>query len=800
MRITHRWLRDYVDFEWSPEELEERLTMLGLEVEGMERTGGGYEGVVVVEVLSRDPHPDADRLSVCKVTDGKEIRQIVCGATNFGVGDRVPLILPGHALPPVGDRKPQVIRKGKLRGVVSEGMMCSGRELGIGEDGEGLLVLDPSARAGTPLATCLGEDEEDWVYDLEVTPNRPDWNGIIGIAREVSALTGNPLNLPRPDPPESGTPASERIRVVIRDYGLCPRYTARWIGDVTIGPSPAPLRKLLERIGVRSINNVVDASNFVMMETGHPLHAFDIRLVAPGSDGRAEVIVRGADPGETFTGLDGQEHRLPADAVVIADPRKAIALGGIMGGRNSEIGEDTRDVLLESACFSPPSIRRTSRTLGLRTDASYRYERGSDPEIADWTSRRTAELICRNAGAVLHPGLVDEREEAFTPVRIPFRFDQTTRLLGIEIPEADQIRFLEHLGLEHDEEGTWTIPSFRRDLTREADLVEEVARLHGVDRIPATPPRGGIGTHPHDPVHDRLARVRSQLVGMGLSEIQGQTLISESAPGLLRDCRPAFLEYPLSADMNILRPSLLPGMLEVLRHNAHQGIPDAALFEIGSTFGRKEDEMVENRALALTLTGRRAPESWAGTSGDCDFFDLKGRLEVLLEALDIGGVQWRGAPQPDPLFIEECHLIIGRRIIGRMGQLQPTVGSRLDLRKPVFLAELDADRLFERPGRTPAFRSLPQYPAIRRDLALLVDEEVTHERILQVIRKVRAPHLRSARLFDVFRGEGIPDGKKSLAWAFVYRDAERTLTDSEVSRSHTRLVETLQRELRAEIR
>ncbi len=807
MRITYRWLRDYVDFEWSPEELEDRLTMLGLEVEGVEATGGAYDGVVVAEVLSRDPHPNADRLSVCRVDDGSGTRQIVCGATNFGPGDRVPLILPGHSLPSRGEDKPLEIRKGKLRGVVSEGMMCSGRELGLGEDAEGLMILEREARSGTPLSAYLGEEEEDWVYDLEVTPNRPDWNGVVGIAREVSALARTPLRIPEPALQESGSPAAESVRVRIEDHRLCPRYAARLLSQVSVGPSPASLRRLLEKIGIRSINNVVDISNFVMMESGQPLHSFDFRLLARSADGKVEVIVRGAAPEEPFTGLDGQERRLPGNAVVIADSEKAVALGGIMGGGNSEIGEDTREVLLESACFSPRSIRSTSRRLGLRTDASYRYERGVEVEIAGWASRRAAGLICEHAGASLHPGCVDAREGPFVPIRVPLRFERTCRLLGAEIPASDQIAFLERLGLEPLDRGgkdscRFAIPSFRKDLQREADLIEEVARIYGVDRIEATPPRGGIGAHEHDPVHDALGRIRNLLAGMGLFEIQAQTLISGDAPGIPQDAEKVALANPLSAEMDILRPSLLPGLLEALRHNAHQGTHDAALFEIGTAFRIREGKRREEQRLALALTGSRHPQSWSQDSGQEDFdaFDLKGRMEILLEATGVGGVRWESLPEPDPLFVEECLLKVGRRILGRLGILNPVLARDLDLRKPVFLAELECGPLL-RPGKQGGkHRPLPQFPSIRRDLALLVGEEVPHQRVLDVVRKARCPQLQTVRLFDVFRGKGIPEGRKSLAYAFIYRDRERTLTDEEVSRIHSPLAETLKRELGASIR
>ncbi len=806
MKITYNWLARYVDFDWPPEELSERLTMLGLEVEGLERTGGGYEGVVVAEVLSREAHPNADRLSVCRVHDGAGHRQIVCGAVNFKAGDKVPLILPGNALPTSEAGKPPVIKTGKIRGVVSEGMLCSGRELGLSEDGDGLMILDSGASPGQPFAAYLGAEAADCLLDLEVTPNRPDWNSAIGIAREVAALTGGALKLPSVELVETSEPASERVRVRIEDAALCPRYSARLICGVNIGPSPSWLKSLLEKVGIRSINNVVDATNFVMMETGQPLHAFDYHRLAGEDGGTATVIARRAREGESFTALDGQEYRLPREAAVIADGEKAIALGGIMGGLNSEINRATRDVLLESACFLPQSIRAASKKLGLRTDASYRFERGVDAAMVDWASRRAAGLIGDSAGGVLPAGAVDAYAKPPPPVRIALRFEKTSRLLGVKIPAEEQASLLERLGLRRGEGAAdacdFWIPSFRGDLKREVDLIEEVARLYGVDRIPATTPRGAVGTHIHDGVHDVLASARQILVGQGLHEIQGQTLISAGAAGIPVDAEPVALDRPLSAEMNVLRPSLLPGLLAALQHNANRGVGDAALFEVGKVFCWREERPVEERRLALALTGRRFPLFWAkaAEAGDLDLFDLKGRLEALLEALGVRGIQWQRTAPPEALFVEEGRLSIGKQAFGRFGQMQPVLAARLDLKKAVFLAELDLNGLLQRRGGRKAFQPLPLFPSVRRDVAMLVKEAVSHSDILRAVKKAKPDFLQTVELFDVFRGKGIPAGKKSVAYAFVYRARERTLTDEEAAAAHAKVVERLRRETAAEIR
>ena len=807
MKITYNWLAQYVDFDWPPEELGDRLTMLGLEVERLERVGGGYEGVVAVEVLSREPHPNADRLSVCRVNDGKGERQIVCGATNFKPGDKVPLILPGNALPASSESgKPLVIKAGKIRGVASDGMLCSGKELGVSEDADGLMILDSKAQAGQPFADYLGAEAVDYVLDLEVTPNRPDWNSVIGIAREVGALTGSDLKLPAVELEENGDPVAESVRVRIEDAALCPRYSARLIRNVKTGPSPSWMRSLLEKIGIRSINNVVDATNFVMMETGHPLHAFDYRQLAGWKNGEATVLVRRSLDGESFVTLDGQNHQLPRGAIVIADEKKALALGGIMGGLDSEISESTQDVLLESACFLPQSIRSTSKKLGIHTDASYRFERGADPEIVDWASRRAAGLICESSGGVLQAGAADAYLNPPSPPRISLRYEKTNRLLGVEIPGKKQASLLQSLGLQQgatsESSGEFLVPSFRVDLKREVDLIEEVARLYGADRIPATPPRGTVGQHEHDKLHDGLALARQILVGQGLHEIQAQTLISDQAAGIPRDLELVALEHPLSSDMNALRPSLLPGLVEALRHNANRGVADAALFEAGSVFCLRNGRLAEEERLALALTGSRFPLFWTKEkeAGDFDLFDLKGRLELLLEALGVRGTQWRRTESSEATFIEEGSLSIGKRFIGRVGQMRPLLAAQLDLQKPVLLAELDLGLLLARRCEGKTFQALPMFPSVRRDAAMLVDESVSHADVLRTVKKAKPNFLQTVELFDVFRGKGIPEGKKSVAYAFVYRDRQRTLKEPEVAAAHAKVIQRLQDEVAAEIR
>jgi len=818
MKITVNGLRQYVDFPGTSAELAERLTFLGLEVESVTRIGGEFEGIVVAQVLSRDKHPNADKLSLCRVADGQGERQIVCGAQNFQAGDKVPLILPGASLPlKPGEKEPFTIKVGKIRGVESHGMLCSADELGIRPEEighrkeDGLLILRPEARVGQPFAEYLGRSGSDVVFDLEVTPNRPDWNSVIGIARDLAAATGAALRVPDPRPPETGTAASGSVAVRIETPDLCPRYTARVLRGVRIGPSPDWLRAALEKIGLRSINNVVDVTNYVMLETGQPLHAFDLRRIAPGPEGLPEIVVRRASSGEVFTTLDGVVRILRDSDLLIADASGGIALAGVMGGRHSEISAETTDVLIESATFSAIGVRRTSKALGLRTDASYRFERGADIGICELASRRCAELILQTAGGALEAGVVDVQPTPFQPATIALRPERTGALLGVEIPAAEQEAFLTRLGLERVREGgsgttlAFRIPSWRVDLKREADLIEEVARLYGVDRIPSTPPRGAVGAHPFDAVYDQMAGVRGTLAALGLMETQGQTLVSESAARRASG-EVVLLANPLSSDMNALRPSLLPGLLDALRHNLARRSGDLQLFEIGRVFtatGGESGGAREGWRVALALTGARCPAFWSGADREarCDLYDAKGVVEELLESLGIRGVQWNADTEASPLWLESATLALGGRLpLGRIGRLQPQVGRDYDLRDPVFLAELDLDLLLARSQRGRSFKALPQFPSVRRDLALLVPEAVTHEAVLGVVRKAQLPHLETVELFDVFRGRHVPEGSKSLAYAFTYRAPDRTLKDEEVQAAQTKLIAALKAGVQAVIR
>lgn len=827
MKVTVNWLKQYVDFDWSTEELTERLTLLGIEVEGVLPIRGDFEGVVVAQVLTRDKHPNADKLSVCRVADGVGERQIVCGAQNFKAGDKVPLILPGSTLPAKpGDKEPFTIKVGKIRGVESHGMMCSADELGLPPGEDGLLILPPSATIGQPFGQFLGRPGSDTVYDLEITPNRPDLTSLIGIAREISALTGNPLRIPvisnelfTVDPEKADDWAAVRMEAP----DLCPRYTARIIRGVKIGPSPEWLKATLERVGLRSINNVVDVTNYVMWETGQPLHTFNYHSLAKGSSGKPTIVVRRRQAGEKLVTLDGQERALPDDALLIADENQGVALAGIMGGRNSEITSSTTDVLLESAYFVPTGIRRTSKLTGLKSDASYRYERGADIEVVDYASRRAAALLAELAGGTIISGVVDAYPVPAKRKSINLRYRKVNELLGTKLSSAEIGAFLGRLELrspadttspepnhgDHpmngDERLTVEVPAFRVDLKREVDLIEEVARLYGVDRIPTTAPRGALGSHQFDTVFDELTQVRRILTGLGLDEAQGQTLVNAKSarPASADGHQPVALANPLSSDMDLLRPTLLTGLLDSLRHNIHQRNLSVRLFEVGRTVSNRDGQVEGEWKLAILMTGIRSLPFWEGAerASKLDLFDLKGVIEDFAESFGLFGARWKAASSSDGFFLESCDITLGEGIVlGRLGQLAPILARQYDARDPVLLAELDLDQLLRRRSRTTAFKPLPQFPSVRRDLALVVSEAITHQAVLDVVRQLKVPHLEAIDLFDLFRGSPILDGQKSMAYTFTYRANDRTLREEEVTAAQSRIADALKTSVGATLR
>lgn len=790
MKISLSWLRDYLRTDKPAVEIARILTDAGLEVGAIESTGVAIPKVVAAQILESVQHPNADRLSVCKVDDGSGTpRQIVCGAKNYKVGDKVPLAQPGAVMP--GDFK---IKVGKLRGVESEGMMCSSKELGLGEGADGLLILPPETTIGTPLSELFPAEE---VFEIEITPNRPDWLGHLGVAREASAFGCGELITKSSDLPATKEDASV---AAIAAPAAASFYSIRRIDGVKVGPSPEWLRKRLESVGLRSINNIVDVTNFVMFETGQPLHAFDTAKI------EGVLTVRFAKDGEAFTALDGKEHKLSANDPVIADAKRAQAVAGITGGAVSGVSDSTTSVLLESAVFTPTVIRRASRSLGISTDSSYRFERGVDAQGALAASARAAALIVQLAGGSASSDLVIAGAVPAARV-ITLRGDRVRSLLGITIDDTAIAALLAKLGIKQVA-GGFEIPSWRNDLTREVDLIEEVARLHGIGNIVST--LQGIPAHSSeaDRAYDFARGLRRRLSGGGFHEARSGTLTGSRdqasyAPG---DSGGVIaVRNPMGEEHSTLRASLIPGLLDAVSRNLRHGAEAIRLFEIGKVYRQEQPE--EGTRLGLVITGRTAPQNWRGEpERSADLFDLKGFIGQLGSHLD--PITFRATTHATlPLALE---ILINGKPAGILSVLSPAATREVMVggnQGQIVVAELDLGALqaatgggFKDPKR---FVAIPKFPAVRRDLALLLDATTPYSLIEETALGAKEELLTSIVPFDIFSdpsGVKVPAGKKSLAVALTFQHADRTLTTEEVNDAVARIVARLRESAGAEIR
>jgi phenylalanyl-tRNA synthetase beta chain len=797
MLISLKWLAEYVDLP-PAEELARRLTAVGLEVEAVERVGAELEGVVAARIVAAEKHPSADRLSLTRVDAGTgEPLQVICGASNWKVGDVVPLATVGARLP--GGLE---IQRAKLRGVDSFGMLCSSKELGLSADATGLLILPGRTKPGTPVARAL--ELEDVIFDVNVTPNRPDALSHIGIAREVAALAGRRLRHREHRPKEGGGSARDAVRVRIEAPERCPRYAARVIEGVRIGPAPPWLARRIASCGVRSISNVVDATNFALLELGHPLHAFDLDRVA-GS----EIVVRTARPGETLTTLDGEARRLDPDDLVIADRERASALAGIMGGGDSEISAGTTRVLLESAWFAPAGIRRTARRHGLHTEASHRFERGADPGMVIAALDRCAALIAELGGGTVRRGAVDAHPRPIRPAAVPLAWSRPGEVLGIPVPRQRARRILENLGFELRRStargAIFRAPSWRADVALEEDLIEEIARTVGYDAIPETLPAASSGTAALAAEAQVADGARRALEAAGFSEAVNFSFVAPRDLALLppgSGAGPAAiaLKNPISADLAVMRTSLVPSLLRNVGQNLRQRVEEVRLYELASSYhpppaGYTGDLPArEEMRLAAVAFGRRSPRGWAAPTEPFDLFDLKSVAEGVIAALGISGVEWAPGGEswlhPRSSFSLEVRASDeGREVLLTGGEIHPLAARAFDLPRGVFAFEASFAGLCRRARLVPAYRPLPRFPAVLRDLAVVVDEAVPAERVLAVVRA--EPLVEHVDLFDVYRGAPLAAGKKNLAMSIRYRAEGRTLTDLEADAAHGRIVARL---------
>ena len=780
MKFSVNWLREFVDLPKRPEEIADLLTRAGIETKNIEARGAEVDNVIVSQITASSRHPNADRLSVCEVDDGSGTkRQIVCGATNYKAGDKVPLALPGAKLPNGTE-----IRKSKLRGVESEGMLCSPIELGLGEEASGLLILSPDAKVGTPIADLFPADT---ILDVEITPNRGDLLSHFGLAREIAALTNKEIVGQAHRLPAGGAPALQKEGVTIAATRECPFFSLRKIDNVKVGPSPQWLRTKIESVGIRSINNIVDISNFVMLELGQPTHAFDADKLKGG------INVRLARDGEKFLALDGKTYSLRPDNCVIADQERAVGIGGVMGGEETGVTDSTKNILLEAAYFLPASIRRTARDLNLQSDASYRFERGVDSEMILRASQRATELMREIAGGMPANEFQIAGEAPAGPDEVSLSYEKCSRLIGVAIEPKIIDEILTRFGLRKtagtSESATWKIPSYRRDLRRDVDLIEEVLRAYGIEKIPGRTRGRFMPTSAADRSHDLETTIlRQRLAGSGLSEVRTSKLISRNA---MASNEAVELRNPLSEDHVALRPNLMSGLLDVLERNIRAGADTVSFFEIGRVFPPSEDE---ERHLGILLWGNVGnPSNWRSqTVRNLDLFDLKGRLQGVVPNLSF-------APAQRPDFALAMEIFSNDKQIGFAGQLSADKASAAG---PVFLAELNLDRL-PFGGSAKKFRELDRYPSITRDIAMIVPEKLTHAEILRAIENPSEPLLETVQLFDLFTTKQETDSitlGKSLAYRLTYRAKNRTLTNEEVTAAHAKIRERLKRELGVTLR
>jgi phenylalanyl-tRNA synthetase beta chain len=809
MKVPLSWLKEYVDLDLSPKEVASLLTFSGTEVEGIETIGGDFAGIVVGEILSVDKHPNADRLTVCQVNSGTETLTVVCGAPNAAVGLKVPLAPVGVTLP-----NGTKIRKAKVRGVESLGMLCAEDELGLSEDHSGLMILPAQTVTGRPFSEIVGPPET--VLKLEVTSNRPDCLSMIGIARELAALLGKPLRLPSFDLAEDTRAVADLAEVTIEDPVSCPRYTARVISNIAIAPSPGWMQRRLAAAGVRPINNVVDITNYVMLECGQPLHAFDHELLGGG-----RIVVRRARNGEQMSTLDGTAREVSSEMLMIADATRPVAVAGVMGGAGSEIRDITRTVLLESAFFKPSGIRKTSKRLGLSTESSYRFERCVDIEGVEWASRRAARLMADLAGGVVAAGVIDRFPLKPLRRRIAFRFQRGRDLLGVDLPNDRTTAIFEAMGLkvvaQEDGRCEVEIPAFRADLEQEADLIEELARINGLDKVPSPSPHAIIIADADDKPTRALLAFRGHLVGLGLSEIMNYSFLSEKLLNVVGYGKPEqriFLPNPISADHTVLRDSFIPQMVETLGRNRARQAREAALFEVGRAFFKQSDgKYGEEDRLCVGLMG---PVGWLGLQKaqpvkDEDMYQwIKGILDELCRPLHVESTR-RGGLSRTNIVVKPCVQAcfeVGRAVevsvdgepCGVMGLISERVRSEWRMSDPVAVMELRLAPLLKHVLRVPVSAAVGAYPGVERDVAMVVDAAVSHESVLQVVTSVAPPELVDIRLFDVYRGESLGKGRKSLAYSLTYRSMKRTLTDEEANGFHDRVKAALRKELAAEIR
>lgn len=799
MKVPLSWLKEYIKLDLTPSEIANKLTLSGLEVDGYAPIGAEFEGVVVAQVLEVEKHPNADKLVVAQVTDGPEIFQVVCGAPNCRKGLKVALAKIGAVLK---DEKGEVfqIKKSKIRGVESSGMLCAADELGLAEKSEGILELPQDAPLGTSLSDLYG----DTLFEISLTPNLSHCTSILGVARELSAITGLPYHLPEANLGETrGESEKENFRVTVLDAEDCPRYACRLINGIQIAPSLDWLKRRLEQCGLRSINNVVDATNYVLLELGHPLHAFDYHRL----EGH-QIVVRKATEGESIQTLDGKERQLKASQLVIADVRRPVAIAGVMGSSNSEVHEGTTDIVLESAYFHPVSIRRTSRDLGLSTDASKRFERGTDPNLIPFALDRAAGLIQSLAGGKVSARMLDIKLREFPELVVPCRLERINRVLGTCLSRGEVENIFNSLQFAHryDESDSFlvSIPTYRVDIKAEIDLIEEVARLYGYENIAKGRAVYHSSVLPSDPLYLFEKEVQKRLIAEGLQEFLTCDLIGPTLLNIVQDDSISVdaivrVLNPTSIEQSILRTSLLPSLLQVVKHNIDHQNPHVAGFEVGKIHFKDNDQYQEPSVVGIILTGKSSPQHWSDRSEDFDFFHLKGMVENLLREFGVHHVVFKNLGLKTFHSGRQASVFVDSLEIGSIGEIHPAIQRRLDVSQRVLFGEFNLNDLMSVAKPIDHIRPLPIYPGSERDWTVTIKQSVPYSSVMDAIRTQASPILEDLLLLDIYRSEKLPAGFQNMTLRFKYRDPSRTIEQETVDAAHHRILTEVVKYLKDEV-
>ncbi|CUI16051.1 phenylalanyl-tRNA synthetase beta subunit [Candidatus Protochlamydia naegleriophila] len=785
MRIPLSWIKEYIDLNLQPSEIAKILTMAGLEVDGYETVGGDFSGVIVGRVLETEKHPNADKLVVATVTDGKESYQVVCGAPNCRPGLKTAFAPIGASLTDEG--KEFKIKKSKLRGVESSGMLCSGKELHLTSDDDGILELPEHLVEGT----LLNELYSDTIFEISLTPNLGHCSSVIGVARELSAATGLPLRYPHLVFQEGEHPIEQSINLQVLAKEDCPRYTCRVIKDIKVGPSPDWLKTKLEKCGLRSVNNVVDVTNYVLMEMGHPLHAFDYDRL----NGQ-QIIVRRAKEGETFETLDGKERVLKESHLMICAGERPVAIAGVMGGSNSEVHDGTCHIVLESAYFDSVSVRKTSKQLGLQTDASKRFERGTDPNQLISVLNRAAMLIQEVAGGTIQIGILDEKAKEFPEATIRCRLNRTNQMLGTILSRGEVETIFKNLGFHYQWDGQDSffvrVPTYRVDIKEEIDLIEEIARLYGYDHIPRQGGRYLSSQLPPAPIYLFEKEIQSRLIAEGLQEFLTCDLIGPTLLNIVQDhTMPpesvVSVLNPTSIEQSVLRTSLLPGLLQVVKYNVDHQNHQINGFEIGRIHFKEGEQYKEQSVAAIVLSGSSQPAHWNDKPKDYDFYDLKGIVENLLVELGIEEPIFKNIGLDTFHSGRQASVFVGAMEVGTFGEIHPAIRRRLDVSQRILFGEFNLQDLMQVATRLEKVKPLAIYPGSERDWTFTIKDSVPFAAIMEALDEQKSTLLEKVSLLGVYRSDKLSPGYQNITLRFVYRDPSKTVAQEVVEAEHHRL-------------